>query len=97
MAKPAAKRPKSSLWTKILIFVLILGLGSQLYRLSNEIRSAQADQALLTAQVEQLRQENTSLAQDIENGDNEELLEKIAREELGLVKPDEKIFYINNH
>ena len=29
--------------------------------------------------------------------DDEELLEKIAREELGLVNPDEKIFYINNH
>ena len=97
MAKTAVKRPKSSLWTKVLILVLLLGLGAQLYRLNSEILSAQADQEQLAAQVEQLRQENAALAQDIENEDDQELVEKIAREELGLVNPDEKIFYVNNH
>ena len=93
MAKPTKKRPKSGVLTKLLILALLLGLGMQLHRLQGEIQTAQADQEQLAAQVEQKRQENAALAQDIENGDDQELMEEIAREELGLVNPGEKVFY----
>ena len=68
-------------------------LGTQLYRLQGQIQTAQEDQEQLTQEVEQLRQKNAELAQDIENGDDPALKEEIAREELGMVNPGEKVFY----
>ena len=91
--KSTKKRPKSKLLTKVVFLVLLVVLGTQLYRLQGQIRTAQEDQEQLTQQVEQLRQKNAELSQDIENGDDPALKEEIAREELGMVNPGEKVFY----
>ena len=91
--KSTKKRPKSKLLTKVVFLVLLVVLGTQLYRLQGQIQTAQEDQEQLTQQVEQLRQKNAELAQDIENGDDPALKEEIAREELGMVNPGEKVFY----
>lgn len=91
--KKTAKRPKADVITKVLILALLLLFGGQLYRLQGQVKEAEAQQAALATQVEQQRQENDALTRDIENGDNQELMQKIAREELNLVNPGEKIFY----
>lgn len=44
--------------------------------------------------VEKIKIENQKLTQRIENADSDENIEKMAREQLGLVKPGEKV-YIN--
>ena len=85
--KSTKKRPKSKLLTKVVFLVLLVVLGTQLYRLQGQIQTAQEDQEQLTQEVEQLRQKNAELAQDIENGDDPALKEEIAREELGMVNP----------
>lgn len=77
--------------TKLLLLVLLLGIGWQLYRLQGQVRAAQAEKDLLAAQVEVKRQENNSLAADIEAGGNQEKMEEIARNELGMVFPGEYV------
>ena len=57
------------------------------------VEEARAEEAALAAQIAALEAENAALAEDIANADDPELIEQIAREELGMVVRDEKVFY----
>lgn len=91
--KKAKKRAKSSLLTRLLLLVLLVGIGWQLYNLRDQVANAQSDMELLAARVDAQRQENDALSADIAEGNTPEKMEEIAREELGLVTPDEYVFY----
>lgn len=93
MAKKEKKKTRAGFFTKILILVLLVALGWQLYRLNGQIQSAEAEKAQLAADVQAQKQENDALADEIRNGSTQEQMEKTARNELGLVSPGEKIFY----
>lgn len=93
--KPGAskKKARSGFFTKLLILLLLAGIGWQLYRLNGQVAEAEAERAQLAAQVQSQQQKNAALAEDIENGGTQEQMEEIARDELGLVGPGEKVFY----
>ena len=95
MAKVPAKkkRAKSSLLTRLLLLVLIVGIGWQLYTLRDQVETAQADMDLLAARVAAQRLENDALSADIAEGSTPAKMEEIAREELGLVTQNEYVFY----
>jgi len=95
MRKQKVKKRKraSSLLTGMILLVLILGVGVQLYRMQDRVKAAQAEEAALAEQIAQLEAKNAELAEDIANADDPELIEQIAREELGMVVRDEKVFY----
>ncbi|MGI6498463.1 MAG: FtsB family cell division protein [Oscillospiraceae bacterium] len=78
--------------TKLIVLILLVYMAVSLLTLRDQITSAQTQEAELTEQVTELRQRNASLKSDIDNSDDFALLEKIAREKLGLVLPGEKIF-----
>ena len=73
--------------TKLLLLVLLLGIGWQLYRLQSQVAAAQMERDLLDAQVEAKRQENEALSADLAAGGTQEKMEEIARNELGMVFP----------
>ena len=77
--------------TKLLLVVLLLGIGWQLYRLQSQVEAAQVEKDRLAAQVECKRQENDALAADIAAGSTQEKMEEIARNELGMVYPGEYV------
>lgn len=77
--------------TKLLLLVVLLGIGWQLIRLQDQVEAAQTERDLLAAQVETQRQENDDLAADIAAGGTQEKMEEIARSELGMVFPDEYV------
>ena len=85
MAKKAKeqKRPRASLLTKVVLLVLLGAIGWQLYGLQSKVAAAQ---------VEQTQRENDALAADIAEGPTPEKIEEIARDELGLVTPNEYVF-----
>lgn len=87
------RRRVSGFLTGLILLVLIVGVGVQLYRLQDQLRIARAEEAALSAQIDQLERENEELAADIANAGDPELIEKIAREELGMVLQNEKVFY----
>jgi len=91
--KVKKRRRASSLLTGMILLVLILGVGVQLYRMQDRLKEAQAEEAALAQQIAALEEKNAALAEDIANADDPELIEQIAREELGMVVRDEKVFY----
>lgn len=93
--KTAAKkqRTRASVFTKLLILALLVGIGFQLYRLQGQVADAQAERDALASRVQAQQQENDGLSKDIEEGTTPEKMEEIAREELGMVAPGERVYY----
>ena len=84
---------KSSLLTKLVILLLLIALGWQLQDLQRQVKSAREEKERSAEQVELQQRENDSLAADIAEGPPVEKVEEIAREELGLVTPNEYVLY----
>lgn len=76
--------------------VLMVGIGVQLVNLKGELEAAREEESYYAQRLQQLQEENARLAEDIANSDDPELIEEIAREELGMVTAGEKIFIIGN-
>ena len=90
--KQPRQRVRASLFTKVLILVLLVGIGWQLVRLRDQVEAAEAEKARLETQIQAQQQENDALAADIAEGNTQEKMEEIARETLGLVYPGERVF-----
>ena len=96
MAKNAEKktgRTHASLLTKLLILLLLAGIGMQLLSLQEDVKAAEVEKALLAAQVEAQQQENDALRADLAKKDDENFIKSLARELLGLAEEGERIFY----
>lgn len=98
MAQPSEKRNahrrvKLGFFTRLLILTLLAALGWQLWRLNDQVQLAQQERQQLQQQVQRQREENAALQEDIDDGGSQEKMEEIAREELGLVAPGDKVFY----
>ncbi|MEA4942088.1 hypothetical protein SDC9_121679 [bioreactor metagenome] len=98
MAK-AGKQKKSrqqirlGFFGRLLLLALIAVLGWQLYHLRSQVESAEAQKAQLTAQVGAQQQNNDKLQKAIDGGGTQDQMEEIARDELGLVAPGDRVFY----
>ena len=64
-----------------------------LWNMRNKVAQAVATEAQLQQQIQQLQEENAALQYAIDNQNDEKTIEDIARDRLGLVLPDEQIFY----
>jgi cell division protein FtsL len=80
------------LFTKVLVLLLLAGIGWQLFTLRAQVESAQTERDHLAAQVQAQQQKNDALAADIAAGGTQEQLEEIARAQLGWVYPGERVF-----
>ena len=92
-AKQKKQRTRASFLTKLLVLLLLAGIGWQLFSLQGQVRAAQAEKAALAESVQAKQLENEALAADIAQGSTQEKNEEIARQELGLVYPGERVFY----
>ena len=93
MAK-ATKQPKRRSRGGILPKVLIVVV--QLRSLHLQVQEAEAQRDALAQQVQDQQQENDALAADIAEGATDEKMQEIARDELGLVSPNERVFSVTN-
>ena len=94
--KQAKRRSKGSLLPKLIIVAVLAAIGVQLRTLHVQVQDAQAERDALAAQVAAQQQENDALAADIAEGGTEEKMKELAREELGLVEPDQRVFSVTN-
>ena len=85
------KVKKAGFLTKIVVLALLIYMATSLLDLRSQLQSNQEEQAALSAQVAALTQENTQLADAIDNRDDPEVLEDVARSK-GFVKAGEKLF-----
>lgn len=89
------KFKRAGIFTKIIIVALLVYAVVSIISLRGRIDEAEATRASLEQQVEDQMAENESMKYDIKNSGDEDVVEDIAREKLGLVRPDEKVFYGN--
>lgn len=73
--------------------MLLAALTWQLNALRSQVEDAELQRQQLAVQVAAKQAENDSLQESIDHGGSEEEMLRIAREELGLVAPNEKVFY----
>ena len=85
------KRPNSKLTAAILL-ALLIGISVQILNLLGQLQSARAEETLCAARLAELESANRKLAEDIANRDSLDLIEDIARDELGLAGEGEKVF-----
>lgn len=85
---------KAGFLTKVVILALLIYMATALLNLRAQLQSDLEEQSALSAQVEHLEQQNIQLADAIENKDDPDVLEAVARDK-GFVKADEKLFVAN--
>ena len=78
--------------TKIVVLALLIYMVTSLVDLRGQIQATQSQRDALAQQVADQRLENQELADAIENSDDPEMLERVAREK-GYVKQNELLFY----
>lgn len=87
------KLKKANLITKLLIVALALYAIISIVTINGRVTKAEEDKAELQRQVDEITQENAELQYQLDHSEDEETIEEIARNKLGLVLPGEKIFY----
>lgn len=92
--KRGTTRPAGKL-TMLLLAVLIVALGAQIYRMVGQLQVARTEEAAYTRQLNELRDANQQLREDLANSEDLDLIEDIARDQLGMVRPGEKVFHFS--
>jgi len=87
------KLPRSKIITKIIIFALIIYAGINLIAIRGRIEAAIRERDEVKKAVAELEVSNAELEYEIENYHEPEVIAGIARSSLGLVLPDEVVFY----
>ena len=82
---------RASLLTKLVITVLLIYMATSLLDLRGQIQTAQVQRDTLARQVSDQRLENQELEAAIENSDDPDTLERVAREK-GYVKQGETLY-----
>ena len=82
------KKRRTLLWMLALLAVL----GWQLWRMQDQLETARTQEQQLRQQVQLQQQANDALQKSIDQGGSQEEMERIARDELGLVTPGERVF-----
>ena len=91
------KFKKASIFTTLVIAVLMLYAVISLVMVHRQTRQLQDRAATLQQQVSETLfskgQQGYVVCPHIEDSEDDDMIESVAREKLGLVKPGEKIFY----
>lgn len=82
---------KSGILTKVIVLALLIYMATSLLDLRGQIQANLAQKDALTSQIADQAQENAQLADAIENQDDPDVLESVARSK-GFVKAGEKLY-----
>lgn len=86
------KFKRAGFLTKIVVLVLLIYMATTLLDLRGQIQTAQTQRDALAQQVADQQLENQELADAIENSDDPDMLEQVARDK-GYVREDEIVIY----
>lgn len=87
---------KTSLCKRAALVLVLAILLVQLISVRQDLSGVRAVAADLDQQVTEQTQSNLELSNAIENRDDPDFVEDIAREKLGLVSPNDRVFYITD-
>ena len=77
--------------TKIVVLALLIYMATSLLDLRGQIQTAQEERDALAQQAADQQLENQELSEAIENSDDPDVLEQVARDK-GFVKQDEVLY-----
>ena len=81
-------------WLTLVVVIGVIAYACiTLMNMRTKVSEANETEAELRKQVEQIQESNAALQYAIDHKYDDKTIEDIAREKLGLVMPDEKIFY----
>ncbi len=86
------KLRKANALTLLVIAALLVYAGVRIVQMQTKLADAAKTQSELNAQVEELEKSNAALEYAVENADDPEIIEGVAREKLDLVMPDDRLF-----
>ncbi len=90
------KLKKTGLLTKLVVLALLVGLTVTLLEMRDQIAAAEARKAELENQISIQTQVNADLQDAVDHSDDPGRQMDIARDELGLVTPGEKVFRVTD-
>ncbi len=93
MAVKKIKNRKHSIILAVLFCALVCYFVATLISLQMQVRAQENTVEDLKAQYQQQIEENDELQALIEEGNESDYIEKIAREQYGYAKPDERVYY----
>ncbi len=92
MKKAKKNRKRPNFITMLVLGVLLAVMAIELVQVYGKLRTAKREQNSLTAQVQQLQQENDALEADLNRAGDVEFIMELARTQLGLAESGERIF-----
>ena len=84
---------RASIVTKLVVLALLIYATVTLIDLRDRIETSRAEQAEIIQQIQDKQTSNEEMQYAIENSEDDEIIADIAREQLGYIAPDEKVFY----
>lgn len=87
------KNRKHSIILAVLLCALVCYFVATLISLQAKVNAAENNVAELESQYQQQLDDNAALKEIIENGDEAGYIERIAREQYGYAKPEERVYY----
>ena len=96
MGKPKAKTRKEKSFTSIMVvcfmLIFITAVCANLVAQSRNLRALKEEETILAQKIDAATSENIQLKNQQEYYTSDVYIEKIAREQLGLIMPDEMVF-----
>lgn len=83
---------RSNRFALLLLVSIIIMMGVMLRQMNTQLDHARSEQMAYAQRLTLLQEQNAKLAEDIANSGNQDLIEDIARNDLGMASTGEKIF-----
>lgn len=93
MAAIKMKKRKHSIILAVLFCALVCYFVATLISLQAKVKAQENSVAELKTQYQQQLDDNSELQMILDGGNQEEYLERIAREQYGYAKPEERVYY----
>ena len=91
--KEAPEKQGFGLLNGLFVLAVLAVLAVMIMHLQTKIKSAQEQEREIAQQVDSQKQQNAALEAGLEKADDPEYLQELAREQLGMVSPGEKVFH----
>ena len=91
--KPPKAVQSNSKLTMILVVFLLAVITVQIFHMFDQLQAARAEEAAYAQQLAELQETNQKLKDDLANSESLDLIEDIARDQLGMVREGEKVFH----
>ncbi len=93
MAAVKAKKKQYSTILTVLLLALVVYFAATLISVQTKVHAQERTVAEMSEQYEEKLAENKNLDDILNSGDDDDYIERIAREQYGYAMPDERVYY----